>query len=101
MMAGLVLILLACVLILIALLVAFRILPLIGGGGAGYSANIGGTATRDIPPTPAYVRNAILGFFGLVSLMLISVGLWLIVEDTSHGWEIEDAVRKNQERSRR
>ena len=46
MMAGLVLILLACVLILIALLVAFRILPLIGGG-----------VVLAIPPTSAVPRH--------------------------------------------
>ena len=97
-MVGLVLILVASVLLLIALMVSFRILPVFGGGGAGYTASIGGSATRDIPPTAPRIRNAMLAFLGTMGMTLMAVGLWLTVQDTTHSWQVQDAIRTNQER---
>ena len=97
-MAGLVLILLAIILILIGLLVSFRILPGMHGKAAGGEFGLEPHATRIVPPTPPYIRNAILMFSGLVSLMLIAVGLWLVIQDQSHKFQIDDALQLNRDR---
>lgn len=99
MMAGLILILLAFILILIGLFVSYQVLPRLQG-----SIQPGNTITIDpqpgpsIPETPTPIRIAILAFCGVISLLLVVAGLWLIVSDQSHKFQIDDAIRKNQER---
>ena len=81
--AGIILILLACILILIGVLLAFRVVPGVSGSGAGFEGEVSGAGSAHVPRTAANVRNAILGFIGLVSLLLIASGIFLIIDDAS------------------
>lgn len=103
MMAGLVLILLAFILILVGILLVFQILPRfvfgLKGAGAPAEGNIDLDPKVDpgIPQVPPMVRNGVLGFCGLVSLILVVAGVVLIFRDQSHDFAVQDVLRENQD----
>ena len=94
---GTLLIVFGFALVVMPLLISFGILPQLSGGAFGAQGEVGGAASRDIPATTRAVRVEALRFSAIVGVLLIVGGAAFIYIDAQHDYQVEDAIRRNQD----